>query len=67
MADKSDWNQLMSAISAAGWTQRPCKHGIYVYPSDKSMRPITIPGTPSDWRSVHNARAVLRRAGLSGA
>jgi hypothetical protein len=66
MAHKRERNYLIDAIIAAGWTHRPCKHGTYVYPSDRSKRPITIPGTPSDWRSMRNALADLRRAGLPG-
>ncbi|MFD5808834.1 hypothetical protein [Rhodococcus aetherivorans] len=62
----SEWNALIAAIDEAGWTYRPCKHGLYVYPADRTVRPVTLPGTPGGYRSLCNARAQLRRAGLVG-
>lgn len=62
----SEWTILIDAIEDAGWTYRPCKHGLYVYPADRTHRPVTVPGTPSEFRSLRNTRAQLRRAGLVG-
>lgn len=62
----SEWNTLITAIETAGWAYRPCKRGLYVYPSDRTRRPVTLPGTPGEFRSLCNARAQLRRAGLTG-
>lgn len=36
---------------------------VFVY--DKQVRPIRIPKTPSDWRSLENCRSELRRAGVT--
>lgn len=34
-----------------------------LYPADKTQRPITVPGTPGDRRSLPNFIAQVRRAG----
>lgn len=62
----SEWNTLVSAIENAGWKCRPCKHGLYVYPADRTHRAVTLSGTPGEFRALNNARAQLRRAGLTG-
>lgn len=62
----SEWDTLITAIENAGWSSRPCKHGLHVYPADSTLRPVTLPGTPGGCRSLVNARARLRRAGLVG-
>ena len=64
MSKRSDWTSVMKAIHDAGWTPRKCHHGMLAYPENRQLRPITIPGTASDVRSIHNCRAQLRRAGL---
>ncbi|OZF42285.1 hypothetical protein CH293_26525 [Rhodococcus sp. 14-2470-1b] len=66
MAKRNEWKPLMDAVQAAGWTYRASKHGTYVYPAEPGVRPVTIPGTPGDYRSLRNTRAQLRRAGLTG-
>ena len=35
-----------------------------VFPADKTKAMVRIPKTPSDWRSLENCKAELRRAGL---
>ncbi|MDO1481588.1 hypothetical protein [Rhodococcus ruber] len=65
MARRSEWKPLLDAVTTSGWTYRRCKHGLYIYPADRTKRPITVPGTPGDHRAVRNARADLRRAGLT--
>lgn len=66
MARRNEWKYLLTAAENAGWTYRPCKHGLYVYPPTAGARPIVLGGTPSDHRSFMNTRAALRRAGLNG-
>lgn len=65
MSNKTDLAHIVSVVAASGWKSRRCRHGQFVYPTDKTIPPITIPGTPSDYRSIRNCRAQLRRAGLS--
>lgn len=36
-----------------------------VFPKDKTVRPVRIPTTPSDWRSLENCKSDLRKAGLT--
>ena len=64
MSKRSDWADLLKVVEQAGWAYRTSKHGVFVYPAARAARPITICGTPSDVRSIRNARAMLRRAGL---
>lgn len=64
MSQRSEWNDLAQAVSAAGWKTRRCAHGTLVYPADRKHRPVTMPGTPGEYRSIRNCRAQLRRAGL---
>ena len=42
---------------------RDKKHTV-VYPKDKNQRPLVFSKTPSDYRSVENLKAQLRRAGV---
>lgn len=65
MARRTEWRTLFEAIETAGWRYRRCKHGIYVYPSARGVAPVTIPGTPGEFRSLRNTVAALRRAGPS--
>jgi len=65
MTRRSEWKQLLDAVGAAGWTVRHSKHGLFLYPADTNRRPVTLPGTPGSSRSVKNARADLKRAGLT--
>ncbi|OZC59783.1 hypothetical protein CH267_06760 [Rhodococcus sp. 06-621-2] len=64
MARRNEWKPLLDAVTAAGWTVRHSKHGLFLYPADPEQRPVTLPGTPGSSRSVKNARADLKRAGL---
>ena len=62
MADK-EIVKLIKELERQGWrVERGSKHFI-AYSPDTSVRPITIPGTPSDHRSLKNLRAELRRGG----
>jgi hypothetical protein len=44
--------------------ERRTKHWM-VFVKDASVRPVRIPITPSDWRSLENCKAELRRAGVT--
>jgi len=48
-----------------GWKVKPTKSGHYCFLApDKSIRPIYVSSTPSDWRAIHKIKAQFRRAGL---
>lgn len=64
MARRNEWKTLLVAAENAGWSYRPCKHGLCIYPPTEGARPIILGGTPSDHRSFMNTRAAFRRAGL---
>lgn len=66
MARRGEWLQLFEAVEAQGWRVRRVAHGWLCHPADRRFKPVRIGGTPSDYRAVRNARAALRRAGLSG-
>jgi hypothetical protein len=65
MSNRTEWAELMTTVRDSGWATRKCRHGVFVYPPSRSVRPITIPGTPGEYRSFRNCRAELRRAGLN--
>ena len=64
MKHRRDWKPLLDAVAAAGWRIENAKHGCLAYPGDRTLAPIALGGTTSDWRATRNARAALRRAGL---
>lgn len=64
MARRNEWSPLFEAVHRAGWKVRPAKHGFLALPTDPTLPPIAIGGTPSDHRCVRNVTARLRRAGL---
>ena len=53
---------LVTAIVAVGGAVKPCRGHFKVYVDGALV--TTLPGTPSDARSLKNAIATLRRAGL---
>jgi len=56
--------ELLRQLDAQGFTWRPTKRQhIMVYAPDGRLV-TTLPSTPSDYRSMKNAIAVLRRAGF---
>lgn len=55
---------LRRLAHAHGWRVERRGHGWGFFPPDSSIPPIFTGGTPSDYRSIHNFRAALRRAGL---
>ena len=53
---------LVAAVVAVGGEVKPCRGHFKVYIG--GVLTTTVPGTPSDPRSLKNAIAQLRRAGL---
>lgn len=62
--EAKELKELCDKDAAVRVVERGTKHWI-VKMHDKSIRPIRIPTTPSDWRSLENCKAELRRAGVS--
>lgn len=60
-----EMREICKVIEKAGWRIDYHRKGHAIaYPANKDFSPITIPGTPSDWRAKRNLIAQLRRAGL---
>lgn len=55
---------LVQACWEQGWWCEKGKKHIKCYPPNGS-RMVTVPGTPSDFRSYANTRSQLQRAGLT--
>lgn len=63
MASRKDTEDLLSCIEAAGGTLKRARSGHWkVYLGPRLV--TTIACSSSDVRSIRNARAVLRRAGI---
>ncbi|MCI1748561.1 MAG: hypothetical protein LKI24_11000 [Acidipropionibacterium sp.] len=64
MTSKKDINQLIRTLNHCdGVTVRRTRRHYRVY--REGLLIAGLPTTPSDWRSLRNARAQLRRAGLA--
>jgi hypothetical protein len=61
--DAKELKALAEASPAIREVQERSKHWL-AFPTDRSLPPVTIPKTPSDWRSLENCKAALRRAGV---
>ncbi len=60
---KKDLKKLTKALEEQGFTVRMSKRGhILVFNADGLV--ATFSGTASDWRSLKNSMAALRRAGF---
>jgi predicted RNA binding protein YcfA (HicA-like mRNA interferase family) len=58
--------EIAKKLEAQGWRVDYHRKGHAIaYPPDRSKRPVTIPGTPSDHRWKKNLIAELRRAGAN--
>lgn len=57
-----DMRQLVKKLEKQGFEVAMSKNGHYVVRRN-GARVATMPGTPSDWRSMANTIAVLKRAG----
>lgn len=54
--------QLAREYERKGWNivrSKGGSHTFWRHPSGQGM--VTVPGTPSDWRSIQNTKADLRR------
>ncbi len=60
----TDLQQLVAAARKAGWSVRKRRGGHLVWQRPDGDGLIFSASTPSDWRSLANVRASLRRAGL---
>lgn len=58
------WRRIAAHAVAAGWTIRRTRRGHLLWTAPDGTRVVTA-GTPSDWRSLRNDLAQLRRAGLT--
>lgn len=61
---QKELRQLLREARRQGWRVERTKKGHYkLWPPDGGP-PEILPGTPSDWRSLKNAIARLRRRGF---
>ena len=59
-------SDLIQKARNQGWTVIGSSGGHWIFRSpDKSQAQVVVPGTPSDHRSMKNAKSALRRAGLT--
>jgi hypothetical protein len=61
----SDINKLLRELARQGFTYRGTGSGHYLVWGPDGKVVTTLPASPSDWRSLKNAIAVLRRAGFT--
>ena len=62
---EKELDAMVAAAWAAGWwCERGGNKHVKCYPPD-DHRMVPVPGTPSDWRTIKNKRAQLRRSGLA--
>ena len=54
---------LIAAARRQGWRIRRGRHW-RLFPPDRSLPAVTVSSTPSEWRSLANTLADLRRSGL---
>lgn len=64
-ARKKMLKRLIETARDSGWRveKRKCNHWGF-FPANGNYSPIFTGGTPTDYRSVANLKAQLRRAGL---
>lgn len=64
-ATRADVDLLLQAAWAQGaWIEKGGNQHYKVYPAGPGSRMVPIPATPSDWRTVRNKRAQLKRNGI---
>ena len=56
--------ELLREAQRQGWRIEPTKRGHYKAWPPQGGPPVTISGTPSDWRSIRNVVALMRRLGF---
>lgn len=60
-----DLKDIVQAAKKAGWSVEQTKGNHLAFtPTDKAYPRVIGAGTPSDWRSLKNLVAQLRRSGL---
>lgn len=60
-----DYREIKKAAERQGWQVRQTKKGHWQFiPPDEDQDIVIAPGTPSDWRSIHNFLADMKRSGL---
>lgn len=60
----SEWEKVLAAAKAQGWTRRDTKKGFFLVPPDPTKPLVQIHRTPSDHRALKNTLAQMRRSGL---
>lgn len=59
-----EYKEIIRELERQGWRLvRGTRHW-KAFPPDKKKPMVTIPGTPSDYRSIKNTIAQLRRSGF---
>lgn len=53
---------LLRVARRQGWGYRRGRHHILTSPD--GLNTVVVPLTPSDWRSLRNAKNILKKAGL---
>lgn len=56
--------ELVKICEDAGWRTKQVKHGVMVFPPDKTKKPIVISMSAQDHRALDNNKSRLRAAGL---
>ncbi len=57
---------MIQAAWTAGWMCSKTRSGhVMCYPSERTIKPVLVAGTPSDHRTIPNTRAEFRRSGLN--
>ncbi len=61
-----DIKEMIAAARDAGWRVNKSRRNSHwkLTPPDADYPPVVLPSSPGDRRSLKNARAQLRRAGL---
>lgn len=58
-----DLRRAVRAALDAGWVIRPgTRHAVLLSPDGRTT--VGVPSSPSDWRSIRNTLAELRRGGV---
>jgi hypothetical protein len=67
-ASRADVRLLLEACWAQGaWIELGGNGHYKVWSPDKAQRMVSIPNTPSGYRTLRNVRSLLRRSGLDPA
>lgn len=64
-AARKEVRDLLALIEKCGWSYEPTNNNHYLVYHPDGYPVTTVPATPSDWRSLPNALADCRRAGMN--